>query len=56
MSNPYQTKPFYNNIEEGYLKLANGDSVSVISGICTAESLEGELNLNLLRDLLKIRR
>ena len=34
-------------VEDGELKLANGSSVPVVSGVCTIESLGGERNLEL---------
>jgi hypothetical protein len=33
------------NIEDGHLKLANGESLPMISSVCTVETLEGERNI-----------
>ena len=44
---PCERPPFKQNIEDGKLKLANGDSVPVVSGLCTIENMEGARNLRI---------
>ena len=39
-------------IPDGELQLANGQSVPIIAGGCTLDSLDGERNLNLQRDFV----
>ena len=47
MSMPYAS-PCAENVENGKLKLENGESLPILSGGCTVDNLEGDRNLTLV--------
>ncbi|XP_053378778.1 uncharacterized protein LOC128548205 [Mercenaria mercenaria] len=44
-----KNSPLKNNTEDGKLKLASGESVPILAGVCTIDSLKGERNLEVQR-------
>ncbi|XP_053390040.1 uncharacterized protein LOC128552971 [Mercenaria mercenaria] len=47
-----ENSPLKNNTEDGILKLASGESVPILAGVCTIDMLQGERNLEIQREFV----